>query len=186
MIIKRKLFSKNKEKQERSKTDIASDAAVGAGIGAFMAGSGRLSYEKVNKPMEEVTKKSIERNYRRKSNWETRKKEAKHFVSDVTEFFKRKKSDSLAKNFDKDSRLKEIGTEFINNKEEYLNKPMRRLEEATKSGKKLYRPAKKVGKYAMIGAGIGAAYGLGNNLKKQRKKIEDAAGDKVAKIIRGK
>jgi tetrahydromethanopterin S-methyltransferase subunit G len=44
---------------------------------------------------------------------------------------------------------------------------------------------KKVGKYAAIGAGIGAVYGLGNNLKKQRDKIEDAAGDRVAEVIRG-
>jgi hypothetical protein len=36
-----------------------------------------------------------------------------------------------------------------------------------------------------IGAGIGAVYGLGNNLKKQRDKIEDAAGDRVAEVIRG-
>lgn len=45
MIIRRKLFSKE-EKQERSKSDITSDVAVGAGMGALIAGSGRLSYEK--------------------------------------------------------------------------------------------------------------------------------------------
>ena len=36
-----------------------------------------------------------------------------------------------------------------------------------------------------VGAGMGAVYGLGNNLKKQRDKIEDAAGDRVAEVIRG-
>lgn len=45
MIIRRKLFSKE-EKQERSKSDITSDVTVGAGMGALIAGSGRLSYEK--------------------------------------------------------------------------------------------------------------------------------------------
>lgn len=49
MIIRRKLFSKE-EKQERSKSDITSDVTVGAGMGALIAGSGRLSYEKAFNP----------------------------------------------------------------------------------------------------------------------------------------
>ena len=39
---------------------------------------------------------------------------------------------------------------------------------------------------AALGAGIGAVYGRDNNPKKQRDKIEDAAGDRVAGIVRGK
>ena len=38
----------------------------------------------------------------------------------------------------------------------------------------------------IAGAIIGAVYGRDNNLKKQRDKIEDAAGDRVADIVRGK
>ena len=38
---------------------------------------------------------------------------------------------------------------------------------------------------AALGAIIGAVYGRDNNLKKQRDKIEDAAGDRVAEVIRG-
>lgn len=38
----------------------------------------------------------------------------------------------------------------------------------------------------IAGAILGATYGYQNNLKKQRNKIEDAAGDRVAGIIKGK
>ena len=76
---------------------------------------------------------------------------------------------------------KEIGLKFLDNKKKFLDKPLEELNETVKSGKKLYKPVKKVGKYAAIGA----VYGLGNNLKKQRDKIEDAAGDRVAEVIRG-
>ena len=38
----------------------------------------------------------------------------------------------------------------------------------------------------VAGAILGATYGYQNNLKKQRNKIEDAAGDRVAGIIKGK
>lgn len=60
MIIRRKLFSKE-EKQERSKSDITSDVTVGAGMGALIAGSGRLSYEKAFNPQKKVTEDSIKK-----------------------------------------------------------------------------------------------------------------------------
>lgn len=37
----------------------------------------------------------------------------------------------------------------------------------------------------IAGALLGAAYGHQNNLKKQRNKIEDATGDRIADMIRG-
>ena len=49
------------------------------------------------------------------------------------------------------------------------------------------RGAAKVGiaSLPIAGAVIGSLYGRDNNLKKQRNKIEDAAGDKVVEIIKG-
>lgn len=185
MIIKRKLFSK-----ERSKSDIASDAAAGAGMGALVAGSGRLSYEKTFNPQEEVTEESIRKKYRKKSNQDTNKLRMKHRYSNakqtVKSIFTGKRLDPIEKSKIKENQTKEIGLKFLDNKKKFLDKPLDELNEAAKQGKKLLKPVKKVGKYAAIGAGIGAAYGLGNNLKKQRAKIEDAAGDRAARVIRGK
>lgn len=47
--------------------------------------------------------------------------------------------------------------------------------------------AAKVGIAALpvAGAVVGSLYGYDNNLKKQRDKIENAAGDRAAEIIRG-
>lgn len=188
MIIRRKLFSKE-EKQERSKSDITSDVTVGAGMGALITGSGRLSYEKAFNPQKEVTEDSIKKLYRKKSNRDTDKLKMKHRYSNAKQAVKDivtgKKSDLIEKTKRNEHQSKEIGLKFLDNKKKFLDKPLEELNETVKSGKKLYKPVKKVGKYAAIGAGIGAVYGLGNNLKKQRDKIEDAAGDRVAEVIRG-
>ena len=188
MIIRRKLFSKE-EKQERSKSDITSDVTVVAGMGALIAGSGRLSYEKAFNPQKEVTEDSIKKLYRKKSNRDTDKLKMKHRYSNAKQAVKDivtgKKSNLIEKTKRNEHQSKEIGLKFLDNKKKFLDKPLQELNETVKSGKKLYKPVKKVGKYAAIGAGIGAVYGLGNNLKKQRDKIEDAAGDRVAEVIRG-
>ena len=87
MIIRRKLFSKE-EKQERSKSDITSDVTVGAGMGALIAGSGRLSYEKAFNPQKEVTEDSIKKLYRKKSNRDTDKLKMKHRYSNAKQAVK--------------------------------------------------------------------------------------------------
>ena len=158
-------------------------------MGALIAGSGRLSYEKAFNPQKEVTEDSIKKLYRKKSNRDTDKLKMKHRYSNAKQTVKDivtgKKSDLIEKTKRNEHQSKEIGLKFLDNKKKFLDKPLEELNETVKSGKKLYKPVKKVGKYAAIGAGIGAVYGLGNNLKKQRDKIEDAAGDRVAEVIRG-
>lgn len=166
MVIKRKLFSKE---VERKKSDKKWDSVLGAGLGtaAGFIGSGKLA--KVTKGLRNMNDEELK---------EVAKNEVGYY----------KDGDRIKELFDKPPHqlspdegieLNNLGkkSEILLNKSEKTLKKLKRKKRAANIG---------MAALPVAGAILGAAYGYQNNLKKQRDKIEDAAGDRVADIVRGK
>lgn len=164
MVIKRKLFSKE---AERKKSDKEWDAALGAGIGAAAGVAGKMKLEKINsiKKLKNATNARINKVHDYRT--EKVETEMQRRINASVDPFEKSVLDEVKRGKHKiinDSRKNMIET---------VGKKKRKLKIATAA-------------IPIAGAIIGAVYGRDNNLKKQRDKIEDAAGDRVADIVRGK
>lgn len=177
------MFSK---KDDRNETDKKWDSALGSVLGA--AGGSSVGTN-VGKAIEEdgrfdreVTEKDLEKRKIKRAGRVD--KEYNKLIKDAEKqsdpILKQVESDNLKKT--KGLKLKELEGELKIGKD--------KLKEARISGKpikvkrKLALPLAAAG--AIAGSVIGYKYGRDNNLKKQRNKIEDAAGDRAAQVIRGK
>lgn len=164
MVIKRKLFSKE---VERKKSDKTWDSVLGAGLGATAGVIGSNKLAKVT----EVLRNTDDKDFIKEENTKN-------------DFYK------------KSSKLKDINKDLHLSPDEIVDQMNKRMEidsinKKSQKALKKFRLKKRVAKVGIVaipvaGAIIGAAYGHQNNLKKQRNKIEDAAGDRVADIVRGK
>lgn len=165
MKPRRKLFSKN---EKRKNSDKRWDSVLGAGLGtaAGFIGSGKLA--KVTKGLRNMNDEELK---------EVAKNEVGYY----------KDGDRIKELFDKPPHqlspdegieLNNLGkkSEILLNKSEKTLKKLKRKKRAANIG---------MAALPIAGALLGAAYGHQNNLKKQRNKIEDAAGDKIADMIRG-
>ena len=183
MKLKRIMFSK---KDDRDETDKKWDSAFGSMLGAA---GGSSTGTNVGKAIEddgrfdkEVTEKDLERRKVKKAGKIDKEynKLIKEAEKQSDPILKQVESDNLRKT--KDLKLKDLEGELKTGKDKL--KSARLSGKSIKVKRKLALPLAAAG--AIAGAIIGAVYGRDNNLKKQRDKIEDAAGDRVADIVRGK
>lgn len=164
MVIKRKLFSKE---AERKKSDKGWDAALGAGIGTAAGIAGKTKLEKM---------KSIKK---LKNATNTRINKVHDYRTEKVETEMQKRINTTVDPFEKS-----VLDEVKRGKHKIINDSRKNVIETV--GKKRRRLKIAAAAIPIAGAILGATYGYQNNLKKQRNKIEDAAGDRVAGIIKGK
>ena len=164
MVIKRKLFSKE---VERKKSDKGWDAALGAGIGATAGVAGKMKLEKIN---------SIKK---LKNATNARRNKVHDYRTEKVETEMQRRINASVDPFEKS-----VIDEVRRGKHDIINNSRKNMIETV--GKKKRKLKIATAAIPIAGAIIGAVYGRDNNLKKQRDKIEDAAGDRVADIVRGK
>lgn len=169
MILIRKQFSKKKEDREkRSEFDKKWDSVLGAGLGATAGVIGSKELAKVTKELRNTNDDDFLLNVSKKNGLYKNQKRKEELLSKIPQH----------RSPDEEIELKNLGEES----KIQLKKSKKALKRF-----KLKRGAAKVGiaSLPIAGAVIGSLYGRDNNLKKQRNKIEDAAGDKVVEIIKG-
>ena len=164
MLIKRKLFSKDEKRKE---SDKKWDSVLGAGLGTAAGISGALKINSLKsvKKLKNATNARINKVH----DYRTEKVE--------TEMQRRI-------NASVDPFEKSVIDEVRRGKHDIINNSRKNMIETV--GKKKRKLKIATAAIPIAGAIIGAVYGRDNNLKKQRDKIEDAAGDRVADIVRGK
>lgn len=178
MKLKRIVFSK---KDNRDETDKKWDSALGSVLGAAGGSSVGTSIGKAieddSRFDREVTEKDLEkRKIKRAGKID---KEYNKLIKEAE-----KQSDPIKKIVETNNLEKTKGLKLKNLESEFkVSKD--KLKDARISGKPIKVKRKLALPLAAAGAVIGAVYGRDNNLKKQRDKIEDAAGDRVAEVIRG-
>lgn len=168
MLIKRKLYSDKEDKDRRKKSDKNWDSALGAGIGAGLGVSGSVKLKKATRKLRNTSNEK--------------------FILDANEkagFYK--KGEKLKNVADRSLHLSP--SEVV--EQDNLRKELDLINKKSHKALKKFKVKKKLSKVGIaalpiLGAGVGSLYGYQNNLKKQRDKIENAAGDKAAQIIRGK
>lgn len=170
MKVKRdKLFSNKKnDKEKRSESDKKWDSVLGAGLGAAAGVIGSKELAKVTKELRNTNDDDFLLNVSEKNGLYKNQKRKEELLSKIPQH----------RSPDEEIELKNLGEES----KIQLKKSKKALKRF-----KLKRGAAKVGiaSLPIAGAVIGSLYGRDNNLKKQRNKIEDAAGDKVVEIIKG-
>lgn len=164
MLIKRKLFSKDEKRKE---SDKKWDSVLGAGLGTAAGISGAL---KIN------SLKSVKK---LKNATNARINKVHDYLADKMEEDMQKKINSSSDPFNK-----YVTDEARRKKHDIINNARRKMIKSVGKKKKNLKIATSA--LPVAGAILGATYGYQNNLKKQRNKIEDAAGDRVAEIIKGK
>jgi hypothetical protein len=152
--------------EDTTKPNKGWDAALGAGIGATAGVAGKMKLEKINsiKKLKNATNARINKVH----DYRTEKVE--------TEMQRRI-------NASVDPFEKSVIDEVRRGKHDIINNSRKNMIETV--GKKKRKLKIATAAIPIAGAIIGAVYGRDNNLKKQRDKIEDAAGDRVAEVIRG-
>ncbi len=168
MKLKRdKLFSKKKDK-ERSDSDKKWDSVLGAGLGATAGVLGSKKLAKVTKGLRDTNDNDFLLNISEKNGLYKNQKRKEELLSKIPQH----------RSPDEEIELKNLGEES----KILLKKSKKALKRF-----KLKKRAAKVGIAALpvAGAVVGSLYGHDNNLKKQRDKIENAAGDRAVEIIRG-
>lgn len=167
MIIQRLYSNKKESKEERNKKDKSWDSVYGAGVGlaSGVLGSGIVS--KATKKIRNTTDEEFSVNYK--------KDEIDKLIKD--------KENILS---DGDLGGRDAKIDNIHKKASLINEE--RLKELPKFQKRRLR-LKRINKTSMvalpvIGSVVGGLYGRDNDLRKQRRKMEDAAGDKVAESIK--
>jgi hypothetical protein len=182
MKLKRIVFSKKDNRDETDKKwDLALGSVLGAAGGSSVGTSIGKAIEDDGRFDREVTEKDLEkRKIKRAGKID---KEYNKLIKEAE-----KQSDPIKKIVETDNLEKTKGLKLKNLESEFkVSKD--KLKDARISGKpikvkrKLALPLAAAG--AVIGTVVGSKYGRDNNLKKQRDKIEDAAGDRVAEVIRG-
>lgn len=173
MIIKRisKTFSsskskREKENKERTKKDKSWDSVYGAGVGGAAGVGGSAFIYKKTKRLREQTQDifdKINANAEEKAD-KINKQAAKDLVEG-----------DIPGNFIKENSI-DAGKHKLNR--DAANKSIRRV--------KLNKKLAYAGMIALPIAGsvLGGLYGRDNDLRKQRRKIEDMAGNKVAESIK--
>lgn len=182
MKLKRVTFSKKDNRDNIDKKwdsalgsilGAAGGSSIGTNIGKVIENDGRFDREVTETDLE---KRKVKRAGRIDKEYNKLIKEAEKQSDPIKKIIE---TDNLKKT--KGLKLKELESEFKVGKD--------KLRDARISGKplkvkrKLALPLAATG--AIIGAVVGSNYGRDNDLKRQRDKIEDAAGDRVADIIRG-
>ena len=169
MILIRKQFSnkKKEDREKRSESDKKWDSVLGAGLGATAGVIGSKELAKVTKELRNTSDDDFIRKANEKGGFYEKGKKLKDIFSNDYHL----SPDEVIDQFNKRDEIN-----LINEKSK---KALKRF--------KLKRGVAKVGiaSLPIAGAVIGSLYGRDNNLKKQRNKIEDAAGDKVVEIIKG-
>lgn len=169
MIIKRKLYSKD---DDRDYKDKKWDSVYGASVGTA---GGYLASKAVYKAAEKLSE-AKEANYR---NWIKRSminsKKAKRYF----DLFEKQPHLNPDEMFEMDS----LGKEGDQKVKEIEKKVAKFRLKRMKARKFIKNPKYKYA-FPIAGGVIGALYGLDNNLTKQRRKAEDAVGDKVVDKIK--
>ena len=169
MKVKRdKLFSKKDDRKERSESDKKWDSVLGAGLGATAGVIGSKKLAKVTKELRNTNDDDFLLNVSEKNGLYKNQKRKEELLSKIPQH----------RSPDEEIELKNLGEES----KIQLKKSKKALKRF-----KLKRGVAKVtiASLPISGAVIGSLYGRDNNLKKQRNKLEDAAGDKVVEIIKG-
>lgn len=182
MIIKRKLFS-----DKRSEKDKKWDSVYGGGVGIGLGASGGYGLGKLNERLDLVGPKVTDKKLRKDAE-KMSQKISKEFEKSINKVKKDPNIDPMGKELLKTSYEKAKNYKLNRLVNDPLKEKIADLEMKTKKGivvkdsKKLVLPLTIGG--AVVGSVLGSLYGRDNDLRRQRKKMEDAAGDKVASTIK--
>lgn len=182
MIIKRKLFS-----GKRSEKDKKWDSVYGGSVGIGLGASGGYGLGKLNERLDLVGPKVTDKKLRKDAE-KMSQKISKEFEKSINKVKKDPNIDPMGKELLKTSYEKAKNYKLNRLVNDPLKEKIADLEMKTKKGivvkdsKKLVLPLTIGG--AVVGSVLGSLYGRDNDLRRQRKKMEDAAGDKVASTIK--
>ena len=191
MIIKRKLFSKDDNRDSKDKKwDSIYGSAVGT-VGGGLAGKGiHKTLDKLGILDKEITTEKLAKDREDKAYKLNKENEKLHRLNKKYKLDKKliKEGDIVAQAV-KDINLDKDLSDKINDLHYKSGKKIKEVEELAKQGKKLIVKRKLKAPLiisgSLVGATLGSLYGKDNNLTKQRRKAEDAVGDKVAEKIKG-
>lgn len=162
--FRKKTFSlKKKDNNKRTKKDKSWDSVYGAGVGAVAGSLGSATIYKNTKRLRENTQDILD---------EINDK-AEDRALDIE---KKVAKDGIDKPKDWAKELN--GAELHKANRERANKAIKNI--------KIRKGLAKTGiiAFPILGSVLGSLYGRDNDLRKQRRKMEDAAGDKVAESIK--
>lgn len=170
IVARKKMFSNNKNKEkegkERTEKDKSWDSVYGAGVGGAAGILGSTAIYKNTKNIRENTQNIIDEI---NSKYEDKADDIKRQTDKLTQEY-----DPVGNKF-----KKEIGDGKLNINNDLRKKAIRKV--------KLKKGLAQAGIVVapIIGSVLGSLYGRDNDLRKQRRKMEEAAGDKVAESIKG-